>query len=433
MAMLPLHLPTLFVVSAAVIAFSGMILLLARGRDHDSPALAFWGAAIMVGAAGLVLLTTAPTPGSVAGIGGTAAILLGTGLSWSGARVFAGRRVAVAVVLAGPLCWLLGSTLPLEAAQPSNSILGLAIGSAYILATASELWEGRGEPLPSRRAAITLLLLHAGIYLGRAASLCLAPQDGWTSNATIVEAMMLETLFHTVGMAFLMVLLMKERAELRSRIQLEELAMVDGLTGLGNRRQFDQALDREFKRAVRDHKPLALLMIDADHFKAYNDTYGHQAGDDCLCAIASAIQSAMRRPGDIEARYGGEEFAVLMPNTDEAGAVAVAEAIQINLATSRIKHAGSPHQQVAVSIGVAVFLPPGANNASQLVRAADRALYGAKRAGRNRIQTADEFAWQAQGPVLTLAVTNTTPRPSGHTIKSVAEGAYARAFWPPRS
>ena len=182
---------------------------------------------------------------------------------------------------------------------------------------------------------------------------------------------------------------------------LRELALLDALTGLGNRRHFDQALDRELRRAIRDHTSIALLMIDADHFKAYNDSYGHPAGDNCLRAIGSAIRSVVQRPSDVRVRYGGEEFAVLLTGTDEAGAVAVADAIQANIAALQMRHAGSPHGQVSVSIGVASVKPDrGTIRGDKLVRAADRALYAAKAAGRNRTHCTSQSDRHA--PVLTL-------------------------------
>jgi len=196
---------------------------------------------------------------------------------------------------------------------------------------------------------------------------------------------------HTIVMAFLLMALTKERAELQSTVRLQDLASRDGLTGLGNRRAFDAALDREFRHAIRDRTPIGLLMIDLDHFKAYNDTYGHQSGDDCLRAIADVIHSAARRPGDVGLRYGGDECAMLLPNTDAAGAAEVARAIVSKVMALRIEHTGSPHGQVAVSIGVAAASPDDASNhPDKLVQAADLALYAAKVAGRNGIQLAGQ-------------------------------------------
>ena len=152
-----------------------------------------------------------------------------------------------------------------------------------------------------------------------------------------------------------------------------------GITGLKNRRKFDSAIDTEWRRAARHKTPLALLMIDADHFKAYNDTFGHQAGDEVLVGIAICITTAVRRAGDCAARYGGEEFAVLLPGLSPLEALGVAETIRLNV----LQWSGDP-PITSVSIGIASLMPDPAMDWAGLVMAADRALYAAKANGRNR-------------------------------------------------
>ena len=164
--------------------------------------------------------------------------------------------------------------------------------------------------------------------------------------------------------------------------QLRVLVRQDGLTGLGNRRHFDDMLGTEYRRAMRMKAPLALILVDVDRFKAFNDAYGHPAGDACLRAVSAALAGALRRPADLAARYGGEEFAVLLPGTDEAGAMATAVRIQDAVRAAAVPHSGSEFEVVTVSMGVAV-LAPGGDGPAALVEAADAALYGAKRAGRN--------------------------------------------------
>ena len=172
---------------------------------------------------------------------------------------------------------------------------------------------------------------------------------------------------------------------LASNQQLEQLAMHDALTGLANRRCFDETLAQESGRARRSATSLALLMIDIDYFKRYNDHYGHLAGDACLQRVATMLASCTRRPPDLLARYGGEEMAVILPETDSAGAAVVARAMLERLALEPIAHHDSPFAQVTVSIGIACASGADADSLQSLVQRADAALYVAKDAGRNRL------------------------------------------------
>ncbi|MBR0669415.1 diguanylate cyclase [Roseomonas hellenica] len=168
---------------------------------------------------------------------------------------------------------------------------------------------------------------------------------------------------------------------------LARLARTDGLTGLANRRAFDGALASEWLRARREQTPLSLLLIDVDHFKLFNDTYGHPQGDDCLRKVASAAAGVVRRPADLVARYGGEEIAILLPNTPPAGAALVAEEVRAAVEAIGLTHEGNPPSGVVtVSIGLAAALSPANfSDPMALVSASDAALYRAKRAGRNRV------------------------------------------------
>jgi diguanylate cyclase (GGDEF)-like protein len=171
--------------------------------------------------------------------------------------------------------------------------------------------------------------------------------------------------------------------------ELQRLSSVDGLTGIANRRSFDEALQREWRRCSRSASPLSLLMIDVDLFKPFNDYYLHQVGDECLKAVARSLGRSMQRPNDLVARYGGEEFAAILPETEPEGAVAVAEAMRIRIEELKIEHArSSVAPVVTVSIGTASIIPPRGDEAGipALVRAADDALYRAKEAGRNQVK-----------------------------------------------
>ncbi len=167
---------------------------------------------------------------------------------------------------------------------------------------------------------------------------------------------------------------------------LESHALLDGLTSIPNRRRFDQSLETEWKRAQRSGLPLSVLMFDIDHFKAYNDSLGHRAGDDCLTRVAMLLCESLERPGDLLARYGGEEFVALLPETDAEGAARIAERCRVQIEAARIPHPESGTAGwVTVSIGVGTLLPDGAANSGTLIEQADARLYCAKSAGRNRV------------------------------------------------
>jgi diguanylate cyclase (GGDEF)-like protein len=179
----------------------------------------------------------------------------------------------------------------------------------------------------------------------------------------------------------------------RTRDEMLWLATTDGLTGLANRRRFDDRLDGECRRLQRSRSHLSLIFLDVDHFKAFNDTYGHPAGDGCLRLIGTVLAAAMRRSTDLAARYGGEEFTCILPDTDAPGAVAVAQHIATEIARLAVPHTRSsvaPH--VTASLGVFTVPAPAQITAAQLVRAADQCLYRAKGEGRARVVAAQLVA-----------------------------------------
>ena len=172
--------------------------------------------------------------------------------------------------------------------------------------------------------------------------------------------------------------------------ELERISLTDGLTGVANRRHFDQRLRDEWLRATREGTPLALLLADVDHFKRYNDTYGHQLGDRCLAAVAGALRDQTGRSSDFVARYGGEEFAVVLPNTEIDGAAAVGERLRAAVAALAIPHsASSAGPIVSLSLGAAVAHPTAGATETTLITTADAALYRAKETGRNRVARAE--------------------------------------------
>ena len=173
---------------------------------------------------------------------------------------------------------------------------------------------------------------------------------------------------------------------------LQKLSSLDGLTGIANRRAFDETLNKEWHRAIRSGKPIGLIMLDIDFFKLYNDHYGHQGGDDCLKKVAKGLDTAIHRDADFLARYGGEEFSAVLPGTDLEGAVKVAEEMRQSIKFLQLKHAKSKVSDiVSISIGVASLVPQKDTEPEVLITAADQALYKAKDDGRNRVVTAGEI------------------------------------------
>jgi diguanylate cyclase (GGDEF)-like protein len=196
----------------------------------------------------------------------------------------------------------------------------------------------------------------------------------WRREAIRIGAVMMALISFVLAVTLFLAREISRRASAEDK--LEELATTDALTGLKNRRKFDTAIDAEWRRAARQKMPLALLMIDADHFKSYNDTFGHQAGDEVLVGIAICISDSVRRAGDCAARYGGEEFAVLLPGLLPEEAVGVAETIR--------QKVQNWSEVTTVSVGIASLTPSASMDWPELVKAADKALYAAKANGRNQ-------------------------------------------------
>jgi len=381
-----LDLPTLGMSCALNIGFVGGVMLTLNRRSvlagaGDTP-LGLWGAALLMGAGGLLAggLLTPPADRLI----GNTLLLLAASLSWTAARTFSERPPMLVLMLGGPAAWL-----ALTFASPQLDTIAIVCGlaAAYTAASAYELYRCRAERLPAMRLALPLLAIHVIVYVVRAMLdfVALPP----VVDLAIPPTLLIEGTLHSIGMGFVLLSMTAERASHRATAGLRRQALVDGLTGVANRRHFDVHSVAETRRAARHTTPLAVLLIDADHFKMYNDRYGHIEGDHCLRAVAGCLTSFVRRPGDMVARFGGEEFAMLLPTTDLAGAEAVAEQLRTAVAALGIVHQDGPTGRVTVSIGVSATVPaPGADTPDLLLRAADRALYEAKAAGRNTVRVA---------------------------------------------
>ncbi|PSN12278.1 hypothetical protein C7293_20890 [filamentous cyanobacterium CCT1] len=213
---------------------------------------------------------------------------------------------------------------------------------------------------------------------------CRSPRTWRTSDVRL-----LQNLATQVGIAIQQAKMHRELTLANQR--LKRMAYLDGLTQVANRRRFEQYLDQEWRRMSRENGPLSLIMADIDSFKGFNDRYGHQAGDNCLRLVARLLTRAAKRPGDLVARYGGEEFALVLPNTDLAGAETVAEDIRLLVRGHRIAHEGSAVAKiVTMSLGVASALPAIGGSSADLVKRADDALYSAKNHGRDQVRVDGE-------------------------------------------
>jgi diguanylate cyclase (GGDEF)-like protein len=215
------------------------------------------------------------------------------------------------------------------------------------------------------------------------------------ADTSMLHRIVVEQIFVAVALftTFPVAALLEERKALELSLQkseqrYRELANADALTGLANRRGFDEQLEAEWQRAIRAHESVAILLMDVDLFKSYNDIYGHIGGDECLRCIANVVAGALQRSSDRASRFGGEEFAVILPNTELDRALVVAENIRRAVAAMNIPHPCNPHGAQTISIGVAAAIPTREESAVSLLIQSDHALYRAKDLGRNRVEAA---------------------------------------------
>lgn len=238
-------------------------------------------------------------------------------------------------------------------------------------------------------AAISFLAIYLTIH-------AMGPFGNWPGNLPVTRDVAFQIFlgFHLVALFPASIMILERRrmaAELHdTNAQLLLLASLDGLTGIANRRSLDGRFAQEWTRAIRVRTPLALVMIDIDHFKQFNDLYGHHAGDRCLQKVAAALQEKAQRGQDHLARFGGEEFALLLPHTNLQGARYIAESLRQAVFDLAIPHRGSAEGQVTISLGCAALIPLNGEDESKLLELADAALYEAKLAGRNQVSTAGE-------------------------------------------
>jgi len=233
----------------------------------------------------------------------------------------------------------------------------------------------------------------------------------YKSAAIIGAVLIINCLF---GVLFIQQLRNGQRVEtdLRSaKADLQVMATHDGLTGLANRRLFEETLNIEFKRGARTTLPISLIMLDIDYFKSFNDAYGHVAGDHCIAAVARVVRESLQREADLAVRYGGEEIAVLLPDTDEKGAFVIAEKIRLGVASEHIIHQRNPLGNLTISLGCYTCIPGVAGDIEQFIERADSALYSAKESGRNMSVSFSEAT--TEGSFHSEVHMNTDPKTQG--------------------
>ena len=388
---------TLSVVTVFVMALLGALLVFAGLQNRSIRAPMWWGAAHIVGAAGLGLVTSRGQMSDFISIGvGNGLILLGYGLTWAGARVFDGRKVHPLVVVAAPLLWIVACRLPGIADDINLRVVIVSAMLAMLAAaTAEEFWHGREEPLMSRWPTVIVLFAYAAALLARIPATYFSPiLEGHSLLSGLSFAVLaFGTLLFTVVMAFLLLNMTKERTELQHKIN----AMVDPLSGVANRRAFLSGSGRLFSQQAVDHEPLAMLLFDLDRFKEVNDRFGHATGDQVLQAFAKTATKTLG-PEVLFGRIGGEEFASLLPVGDLGEAVAIADRVRRNFAEAAARF-GDRDLKPTVSIGVTLGLDSRCE-VEDLLAVADEALYRAKANGRDRVEVNDP---EEQGEALAHA------------------------------
>jgi diguanylate cyclase (GGDEF)-like protein len=373
-------------VVVVLIVLSGL-LLLTWMQNRSVPSLAIWAGCFGLCAGAAILWNArAALPTFVAIDVANAMRLFAFGLAWQAARLFVDRKGNWPLAAAPAALWIAAAGLSVFDGDHERRVLltSLTIG-AYAFALSAELWRGWSMGMRMALPAAIIFGLHGGAFLARAAAGLLYELPHLSLDAgieTLVSPFVVfEGLIAAVAAAFLLASAAKEKIELKHR----DAAEIDPLTGIANRRGFDAALDRVLAQARRSGSPAALLLLDLDHFKTVNDTWGHQVGDFVLQAVARTIRQELRGSEDVAARLGGEEFAVALPGARADHALLVAERMRRAVAGIDIRRADS---RIGLSISIGVAAARETDLPEALLSLADAALYRAKANGRNRVECA---------------------------------------------
>ncbi len=382
-----LDVPTLLVVSIFVTAVLGLLLIFAWIQDRSIQALGWWGAAYLLGglSAGMLSLQQFILNPIVVDLA-SALLFVACGMSWNGARVFDGKSVRPFAMLAGAMIWLCACQIPGFAdSSIGRIVVSSLIISNYTLFTAFELWSGRAEKLNSRWPAVIVITLHGVVFPSQVPLTMVLPGDRIAAGLTNgwLATLAIESLLYSIAAAFILLEMAKERSE---RVH-KEAALIDPLTGVHNRRAVTEFAKQILAREVRPTKPMAVFMFDIDKFKSINDRFGHPVGDKVIKLLAMTAKKTLRQT-DVFGRLGGEEFAAFLGNTDETGAVIVAERVRLAFMEAAQDVDGTAIG-ATVSIGV-TFTTNYKDEVDMLLARADEALYEAKNSGRNRVMIRSE-------------------------------------------
>lgn len=380
---------TVLVSSCVAMVFLGLALLYFWNLDRASKWLLWWSVPFIIGGSAIIAYMRPDWEGDFRTIAfGNAVRITAICLLWQGARVFEGRRPLVLVVLLTPAIWIALCLYPPFLASLASRVAGVSLFNAAFCALAAfEFWRGRAEVLASRAPAMAVLLSFTVFMLFRAvgANFLPFPMGALPLDPVWMGLLNLAVFVHATFLGFLFIALTKERREAEQR----NFAILDPLTGLMNRRAFMSQVERSARRRKFGREPLALLVLDLDHFKLINDRFGHDVGDRVLIAFAT-IAEACVRPADQLYRMGGEEFCFILPDTTLPDAVAVAERVRTAFAGTSIK---TPQGSASATVSIGIALTDHAGfDLELLLAAADAAVYEAKARGRNRVVVADPMA-----------------------------------------
>jgi diguanylate cyclase (GGDEF)-like protein len=393
---------TLFLVTIYVDAMLGLLLLFVWAQNSSIKAVAWWGFAHLLLAASIVLFGLyGSVPDLIAIDLANTLLFTAFAIIWTGARVFDGREPVPMGLIAGAAFWLVVCRRPVVIETIEiRALISSGIITSYTWLTAYEFWRGRSEPLVSRWPVIFMLFAHGALFLLRTPFSQILP---WTPNKQVFDSVWLsvlsfEALLFTIATAFILLAMAKERTELRHKTA----ALVDPLTNIANRRAFFEGGAQLARRYDASPRPTAVLLIDLDHFKHINDTYGHGIGDRVLRVFAETA-AANLGAFDLLGRLGGEEFSAVLIDAGRETAMQTAERIRAAFADVASEIDGQPIN-ATVSIGVA-FCEDGPLDVPALLVQADQALYYAKERGRNRVEAASlELVLRPEGPAPSLRI-----------------------------